>query len=51
MGAGVQPGCASAHDLDPQVAAGQVGLVDVGDFQLAAGGGRMLRAISTTSLS
>ena len=36
MGAGIQPGVAAAHDLHAELAALQIGAVDVGDLQLAA---------------
>ncbi|MDT4861586.1 hypothetical protein FQZ97_961970 [compost metagenome] len=38
MGAGIQPGETTAKALDAQVAVLEVGIVDVGDFQLAPGG-------------
>ena len=38
MGAGVEPGEAAAENLDEQVAALEIGAVDVGDFELAAAG-------------
>ena len=36
MGAGIEPGEAAAQDLDRQLAARQIGAVDVGDLELAA---------------
>ena len=49
--AGVQPGEAAAEDLDAELAAAQVGAVDVGDLQLAPRRGLQPAAISTTWLS
>ena len=37
VGAGVEPGVAAAHGLDVELVAREIGLVDVGDLELAAG--------------
>ncbi|MOA68294.1 hypothetical protein D3C78_1958450 [compost metagenome] len=37
MGAGIEPGEAAAKAFDAQVAACEVGIVDVGNFQLSTG--------------
>ncbi|MNO89191.1 hypothetical protein D3C76_806680 [compost metagenome] len=39
MGAGIQPGVAASHDFHRQSALFEIGPVDVGDLQFAAGGG------------
>jgi hypothetical protein len=51
VGAGVEPREAAAHLLDVEVAALEIGAVDVGDLELAARRGLERAAMSTTSAS
>jgi len=46
MRAGVEPGGASAENVDAQCAFGEVAIVEIGDLEFAAGGGALLARVA-----